>query len=100
MLQDGAAECVEFVSEDGHVVSAVIQQRPDIADGFPKIESAVNSGFGGVLPDEFFWRKDRYKFAIIAKRNNRVEFRCNVTCRGGQNPANSVHRIRNGVLDI
>ena len=100
MLRNGAADCVEFVGDDGHVVKASIQPREDIANSFPRVESAINSGFSGILPDEFFWRKDRYRFAIVAKRNGRVDYRCNVTCRGGQNEVTIAVSIRNGILSL
>ena len=100
MFRNGAADTVEFVGEDGHVIVASVQQRADIAEVFVELDSAINSGFGATLSDEHFWHKDRYRFSIIAKRNGRIEFRCNVTCPGGQNGVGSAHSIRNGVLDV
>lgn len=100
LFRNGAAQTIEFVSEDGHVVVAAIQKRSDIAEVFSEFPSSIDSGFGALLPDEHFWHKDRYRFAILAKRNGRVEFRCSVSCPSGMDGAGVVHSIRNGVLNV
>ena len=102
LLKQGAADSIEIVQEGGCVVAEVCD-RADIEAAFPKIESAIRAGFSAVLPDETFWKGDRYRFSIVAKRGKRVEFRCNVSCTAGQGEvANeaTAHSIRNGVLDV
>ena len=108
MLNGGAADSVEIVSLDGETLVACAKERPDIASGFPKIESANMAGFEATLSDEHYWNKDRYQFSIVAKRNGKVEFRCHVRCFGGEQTGpngsaavtHQAHSIRNGVLDI
>ena len=101
LLNSGAADSIEIVCADGAVVASA-KERHDIAAGFPEHETAINAGFEAVLPDEMFWNKDRYQFAIIAWRDGHIEFRCNVQCRGGLNhdEATKVRSIRNGVLEV
>ena len=108
VLNDGAADSIEIVSLEGERIFATAIERPDIALGYPKIESAGMAGFEATLSDELFWNKDRYQFSIVATRNGKVEFRCHVRCRGGYSDGptgaeaerNQTHCIRSGVLDF
>lgn len=108
MLNDGAADSIEIISLEGERIFATAKERPDIALGYPKIESAGMAGFEATLTDELYWNKDRYQFSIVAMCNGKVEFRCHVRCRGGypngsagdEEEINQTHCIRNGVLEI
>ena len=100
MLTNGASEQIEIVNEAGDSVLATACQRDDIAAAYPNIESTQNAGFEVNLPDEKFWQNDRYQFAIVAKQQGRVAFRCQVTCRSGQDGIGKAHSISSGALDL
>ena len=91
LMKNGAADQIEFQGNSGERVQAKVVQREDIAGGFPKIETADQSGFEVMLSDELFWRDDGYQFAIVAKQNGQVVFRCQVSCRAGQELTGSAH---------
>ena len=102
MLVDGPAESVEVVGLKGDTVVATVFERADVADQFPQHADAINAGYEVVLEDDLFWQQDCYRFAIVAKRNGRVEFRCNVTCRGSAAPKYPLtsRSLRAGSLDF
>ena len=105
LLHQGAADSIEIVQENDCVLATVCD-RTDIEAAYPKIESAVHAGFNALLPDEMFWKGDRYRFSIVAKRGGRVEFRCNVSCSAGglqsvaSEGSGTAKSIRNGILDV
>jgi hypothetical protein len=102
LLRDGAPDLIEIVGLNGDSVTATTCHRADIAQSFPHLKSAINSGFKVTLPDDLFWQKDRYQFSIVAKRAGRVAFRCRVGCHhlsAGEHPE-APFCIRNGILDI
>ena len=102
MMRDGAADSVDLIGPNGESVTATPCPRADIAKSYAHLESAINAGFKATLPDDMFWENDRYQFAIVAKRNGKVVFRCEIGCRSRteiQHP-DAPFCMRNGVLEI
>lgn len=102
MLQDGAADTIEIVGTNGETIPAVRVARADLAGSYPQLESAMHAGFQATLPDELFWDNDRYQFAIVARRQGKAVFRCQVACQVGSDVKRSdgPFSIREGALEI
>jgi hypothetical protein len=78
LMKSGPLESIEFESTKQHRVTASRVQRPDVEKGYPKIESAIDSGFEVKLKAEHFKTEFGYEFMILGKINGKTVGRLRV----------------------
>lgn len=103
MLEDGAADAIELVSPNDDVLPAAQVRRPDLEAGFQGKPSAVRAGYEARMPRELLRKGDSYEFAIVAKREGKVAFRCLVVkqiVRANDRNASGPFSTNDGVLYI
>ena len=104
LLEDGAPDSIELISNSGFVVPAVCCPRPDIAAGFPSRPSALMSGYQASLPAAEFEDRKQIEFTIVANRQTQVAFRCLVVQQfadqEGEPTWNGPYSTNDGVLYV
>jgi glutamate-1-semialdehyde 2,1-aminomutase len=76
LLEDGCPDSIEFVGPDGERRLGKPFTRPDIAETFPHVPGAEDSGYFTSLPASLFAAKGDYDFTIRATRGDRTVFSC------------------------
>jgi glutamate-1-semialdehyde aminotransferase len=82
---DGWPDVVEFVAPAGDRLVADSQQRPDLAEAFPRVEGGENGGYRAVLPHETFAPNGDWDFTIRALRGPDEIFSCRIRRNGATN---------------
>jgi hypothetical protein len=78
LLQDRAPDAIELVTGDGRVFAAARTERPDIAAAFPALVGAQHAGFEARIDPCEPAQDGSVSFALVARRGERVAFRCHV----------------------
>jgi hypothetical protein len=76
---------VEFVAPAGDRLVADPQQRPDLAEAFPRVEGGENGGYRAVLRHETFAPNGDWDFTIRALRGPDEIFSCRIRRNGAVN---------------
>lgn len=102
LLEDGAPDSLELVSEGGERIHAVSCNRPDLRDAFPDQQTAFQAGYKATLPESVFRNnQDQHEFTIVAKRGGQVAFRCLVVRQNMSERSNGgPYSTNDGVLYI
>jgi glutamate-1-semialdehyde aminotransferase len=82
LLQDRAPDSIELVTDEGCAVKADPVQRADIAAAFPALAGAERAGFEARIERPSAAADGSTRFAIVARRGERIAFRCHVVREG------------------
>lgn len=76
LLEDGPPDAIEAVAEDGTLVVASRDHRPDVAEAYPSTPDAASAGFSLSLAAPVFAPQGDYTFTLRARHGDHERFAC------------------------
>ena len=104
LVDDRCPEAIELVAPGGEVVTAEPVERTGVAESYPDVERAAQSGYRAVLPAEAFRADDCWDFELRARCDGEVVFTCAVGRRlrsnGGAPGLPAPYGVADGALYV